>query len=256
LDLQLLLSYQMEYSGMHFPGGPIRTVGDGRENPDGAEDPLILASRMGALTVGMKQLQPPPEDLSKLSFSPVKPVGEVVHLTPHLVPRPESRGLSTGAANKEPKFVPYEPYKGAVQPIMAAKKKLKRTASTEVEICREPSKELLTPLPHPMIQGAADAALMAQVKSLETELRFQEQVNSELKRMLVAAVGEDVEVKVHHLTEDKLHLARALVNNSESITSHQEKLETVAGQCEVWRSKFLASRLTKIPLHSCATNLF
>lgn len=226
---------------MHFPGGPIRTVGDGRENPDGAEDPLILASKLGALCVGMKQLQAPPEDLSKLSFSPVRPVGEVVWLTPHLVPRTASKGLTSGA-NKEPKFVPYEPYKGAVQPIMTCKKKLKRTASTDVEICRESTKELLTPTPHTKVQGVADATLIAKVQSLETELRFQEQVNSELKRMLVAAVGEDVEVKVHHLTEDKLHLARALVNNCESITSHQEKLETVSGQCEVWRSKFLASR--------------
>lgn len=60
--------------------------------------------------------------------------------------------------------------------------------------------------------------------------------------MLVAAVGEDLESRVQHLTEDKLALARALLNSADHITSHQEQTEWLSGQCEVWRSKFLASR--------------
>lgn len=60
--------------------------------------------------------------------------------------------------------------------------------------------------------------------------------------MLVAAVGEDLETKVHLLTEDKLQLARALLNSAQHLNTHQEQTEWLAGQCEVWRSKFLASR--------------
>jgi hypothetical protein len=67
-------------------------------------------------------------------------------------------------------------------------------------------------------------------------------VNSELKTLLVAAVGEDLESRVQHLTEDKLQLARALLNSANHLTSHQEQTEWLSGQCEVWRSKFLASR--------------
>lgn len=68
-------------------------------------------------------------------------------------------------------------------------------------------------------------------------------VNSELKTLLVAAVGEDLETRVQHLTEDKLQLARALLNSANHLTSHQEQTEWLSGQCEVWRSKFLASSL-------------
>lgn len=68
-------------------------------------------------------------------------------------------------------------------------------------------------------------------------------VNRELKTLLVAAVGEDLESRVQHLTEDKLSLARELLKSANHLTSHQEHTEWLSGQCEVWRSKFLASRL-------------
>lgn len=68
-------------------------------------------------------------------------------------------------------------------------------------------------------------------------------MNGELKTLLVAAVGEDLETRVQHLTEDKLQLARALLNSANHLTSHQEQTEWLSGQCEVWRSKFLASSL-------------
>ena len=67
-------------------------------------------------------------------------------------------------------------------------------------------------------------------------------MNGELKKLLVAAVGEDLESKVHLLTEDKLQLSQALLNSAQNLSTHQEQTEFLAGQCEVWRSKFLASR--------------
>lgn len=70
----------------------------------------------------------------------------------------------------------------------------------------------------------------------ENQLKFQVQVNTELKNLLVAAVGEDVQSRVNVLTEDKLQMA-------EHLSTHTEKIEFLAGQSEVWRSKFLASSL-------------
>ncbi|KAH1006072.1 hypothetical protein HUJ04_006950 [Dendroctonus ponderosae] len=90
----------------------------------------------------------------------------------------------------------------------------------------------------------ADIKNLKETKAhLENQLKFQAQVNSELKTLLVAAVGEDLESRVQHLTEDKLSLARALLNSANHLTSHQEQTEWLSGQCEVWRSKFLASSL-------------
>ncbi|XP_067633252.1 golgin-45 isoform X3 [Eurosta solidaginis] len=73
------------------------------------------------------------------------------------------------------------------------------------------------------------------------QFRFQTQVNSELKNLLVASVGEDLQTHVNVLTEDKLQLARALLDTANNLTTHSEQIEFLAGQCEVWRSKFLAS---------------
>ena len=75
-------------------------------------------------------------------------------------------------------------------------------------------------------------------------------MNAELKKLLVAAVGEDLQLRVNHLTEDKLQLAHALLNSAKSLSTHQEQTEWLAGQCEVWRSKFLASRYVDIMKHS------
>lgn len=78
--------------------------------------------------------------------------------------------------------------------------------------------------------------------SFEGQLKFQVQVNNELKNLLVAAVGEDLQTRVNVLTEDKLQLARALLSSAHNITTHTEQIEYLANQSEVWRSKFLASR--------------
>lgn len=86
------------------------------------------------------------------------------------------------------------------------------------------------------------AELKKERDSCESELKFQVQVNAELKNLLVAAVGEDLQTRVNVLTEDKLQLARALLNSAHNISSHTEQIEYLASQSEVWRSKFLASR--------------
>lgn len=87
------------------------------------------------------------------------------------------------------------------------------------------------------------AELRKERDSVEAQLKFQAQVNSELKTLLVAAVGEDLQTKVNVLTEDKLQLARALLNSAHNLSTHTEQIEYLAGQSEVWRSKFLASSL-------------
>lgn len=70
----------------------------------------------------------------------------------------------------------------------------------------------------------------------ESQLKFQTQVNAELKGLLVHCLGEDLQAKVNNLTEDKMKIAKSLSTNTEQI-------EHLASQSEVWRSKFLASSL-------------
>lgn len=232
---------------------PARTLGDGMEvTPN--QPPEIR--------------QPYSEILQ--SMTPVPPGDKVINLVPKYVSGDKKVGSkSLSMKPKEPKFIPYEPYKGAVQPMGVKKKPLPvRFISNDknnIEIHQlvdqmsemrlvemnklkaDLNKDEIIPRKQWEKEKAAyetDIKNLKETKAhLENQLKFQAQVNGELKTLLVAAVGEDLESRVQHLTEDKLSLARALLNSANHLTSHQEQTEWLSGQCEVWRSKFLASSL-------------
>jgi len=204
-------------------------------------------------------------------FTPTPPVitGKIVNLVPKNVTQTKKDKILLGnLKGKEPKFVPYEPYKAAVKPIIPYEKKGKpgerkvsqksvdlKLVVTNVKGVQDGAAKYEESSKETADEGQIDVALQErkamedEIKTLkeengqlESQLKFQVQVNGELKNLLVAAVGEDLETRVHLLTEDKLQLARALLNSAQRLSTHQEQTEWLAGQCEVWRSKFLASR--------------
>lgn len=63
-----------------------------------------------------------------------------------------------------------------------------------------------------------------------------------MKKLLVASVGEDVQGRVQCLTEDKARMATMIRKYSEKVDKDYEEKEKISIQCDVWRSKFLASR--------------
>lgn len=192
------------------------------------------------------------------SLPPTIPRGKIFNLVPKLVP--SNRASIEGLKSREPKFVPFEPYKGAVNPIIPFKNNENR-----VKISNKNNLDLnvlvsqMSTITSQELKGKEvvnrefdieKQKYENQIQELQKErdyyqsqLKFQAQVNSELKNLLVAAVGEDLQTKVNVLTEDKLHLARKLLNSAENLSSHTEQIEFLAGQSEVWRSKFLASSL-------------
>uniref|UniRef100_A0A7G3B2P7 Golgin-45 n=1 Tax=Lutzomyia longipalpis TaxID=7200 RepID=A0A7G3B2P7_LUTLO len=197
--------------------------------------------------------------------SPLAPIGKIFTLVPHVV---HTTGKQTALPrNKEPRFVPFEPYKGAVTPIIPFRKPPQRTKSRnnlDLGVLVSQLSDLKTcemlqhapGMPESRSIGCMSdaevkiAALEQQLKeakrdkeSFESQLKFQVQVNTELKNLLVAALGEDIQTRVNVLTEDKLQLARALLDSANNISTHTEQIEYLAGQSEVWRSKFLASSL-------------
>ena len=90
----------------------------------------------------------------------------------------------------------------------------------------------------PEIRDCCD--LCTELKSM---LKVQANVNKELKRLLVASVGSDfqhhLEQTVHEKAELSCELDAAL---QQSITS-REDMDRISIDCDIWRSKFLASRL-------------
>ena len=139
---------------------------------------------------------------------------------------------------KEAKFVPYEPYKGAVA-CMERRQSKKRpdmrqrdSRSVESEVFEEEDKKDVTdgdnetnedkdkpksPDMNPELE--ANYRLMLDIKekeitrmremleNSEKQLKIQTKVNEEVKRLLVASVGEDIEARVEFLTQDKARLA-------------------------------------------------
>ncbi|XP_066599247.1 golgin-45 isoform X1 [Prorops nasuta] len=243
---------------------PARTQGDGMENETTSKDETKHRKiRLGETLIYH------PTNLKQLgSIPPVAPTGTIVNLIPKTIHSgKKEKHILSSLKSKEPKFVPYEPYKAAVNPIVPIEKKSRKFKKSDLNFNMTVSQianinindvdpDLKTDL-KTVDQALTETEWKKEKKTyeieirklreensqLENQLKFQAQVNGELKNLLVAAVGEDLETKVHLLTEDKLQLARALLNSAQHLSTHQEQTEWLAGQCEVWRSKFLASSL-------------
>lgn len=60
------------------------------------------------------------------SLKPIQPTSPIKILTPKYVPKQKIQNKYLFQKQKEPKFIPYEPYKCCIEPIIRNKKKLKR----------------------------------------------------------------------------------------------------------------------------------
>ncbi|XP_076061760.1 uncharacterized protein LOC143037434 isoform X2 [Oratosquilla oratoria] len=243
--------------------------------------PLFTSPDMALLNV-------PPKDLSSKKIIPLTAKKQII--TSPIDNKTVSLQTSV-SSNEEPKFIPYEPYRGCVKPIFKRKKskgkgktKVQQDIAYKSQPClgqwkeeqeEEPVKEPSTAEDVNIEQLANEkvkilvadfekeklmweqqkhqweeerATLqkeLAQIKqekmTLNDQLSVQSQVNSELKKLLVASVGEDVQGRVQCLTEDKARMATMIRRYSERVDKDYEEKEKIAIQCDVWRSKFLAS---------------
>ncbi|KFD51456.1 hypothetical protein M513_07669 [Trichuris suis] len=83
--------------------------------------------------------------------------------------------------------------------------------------------------------------LLVDNDSLTRQLEYQQKVNSELKKFLISSMGSDVQLKLGCLAEEKVRLTEDMARYSEQLEHAHENWEKLAIQCEVWKSKFLAS---------------
>lgn len=157
--------------------------------------------------------------------------------------------------SKEPRFVPYEPYKAAITPLITISKK--KVTKESVERSGILAKSTADTSPdetdcHSKIPTLAKEErekhereindLKEKLESCEKQLRIQHQVNAEVKKLLVASVGEDIEAQVDFLTQDKARLAADIRQYSCKISRDFEEKEKLSVESDLWKSKFLASR--------------
>lgn len=74
-----------------------------------------------------------PTDNSSSYLRPVIPKGRIINLVPRYVPQQKKKAKFL-TKPKEPKFVPYEPYKAAIKPIISRKKVEKPKSKNNVDI--------------------------------------------------------------------------------------------------------------------------
>ncbi|KAK7466799.1 hypothetical protein BaRGS_00037115 [Batillaria attramentaria] len=82
-----------------------------------------------------------------------------------------------------------------------------------------------------------------EVAMLKSQLEVQLQVNAELKRLLVASVGEDLERRIENLARDRAELAMEVGDYTKKMTEDYENLDQISIQADMWRTKYLASRV-------------
>ena len=76
-----------------------------------------------------------------------------------------------------------------------------------------------------------------------TQLKVQIEVNRELKRLLVAAVGNDLQQRFEQIVQEKTSLSRGLDASLKQLADNNEEFDRVSIECDIWRSKYLASRV-------------
>lgn len=81
------------------------------------------------------------------------------------------------------------------------------------------------------------------IVELESQLQTQRVVNKELKRLLVASVGSDLELRLEQIVREKTELSQDLSLSLQQVLNHHEELDQISIECDIWRSKFIASRV-------------
>uniref|UniRef100_A0A3Q3XJQ4 Uncharacterized protein n=1 Tax=Mola mola TaxID=94237 RepID=A0A3Q3XJQ4_MOLML len=89
----------------------------------------------------------------------------------------------------------------------------------------------------------SERRLLQDKEGLSNQLRVQTEVNRELKKLLVASVGDDLQYHFERLAREKNQLILENEALGRSLAHTTEQLERMSIQCDVWRSKFLASRV-------------
>ncbi|XP_066475195.1 golgin-45-like [Tiliqua scincoides] len=89
----------------------------------------------------------------------------------------------------------------------------------------------------------SERRLLQDKKGLCNQLHVQTEVNRELKKLLVASVGDDLQYHFERMAREKNQLILENEALGRNVSQLSEQLERMSIQCDVWRSKFLASRV-------------
>uniref|UniRef100_A0A0R3RZI6 Golgin subfamily A member 4-like n=1 Tax=Elaeophora elaphi TaxID=1147741 RepID=A0A0R3RZI6_9BILA len=103
-------------------------------------------------------------------------------------------------------------------------------------------------------EGNADN--LEELKRLRKDLELERQLTQELKRILVATMGDDLTCHVKSLSEDKVRLAHMMTKFEAQISHDHDRAEDLAILADMWRCKFLAMSIRADEMRSQRCRLF
>ncbi|OQR74182.1 hypothetical protein BIW11_09244 [Tropilaelaps mercedesae] len=121
------------------------------------------------------------------------------------------------STHRAPRFVPKEPYKAAVG--------LSKREHERNKLLRRVDQ------------------LERQLETLHEQYKIQVDVNADLKKLLVASLGEDMQERVQFLTEDKNRLASEIAFYTRKLQKDLGHIDELSIEVDVWRTKYLATSL-------------
>ncbi|MFH4975354.1 hypothetical protein AB6A40_002063 [Gnathostoma spinigerum] len=86
----------------------------------------------------------------------------------------------------------------------------------------------------------SEKCVQSEIEKLKDELQVEREVSAELKRLLVASMGDDVVCHLQSLSEDKVRLAHTLESFGAQLTSDRNRADDLQITSDMWKCKFLA----------------
>ncbi|XP_065644256.1 golgin-45 isoform X3 [Hydra vulgaris] len=129
----------------------------------------------------------------------------------------------------------------AIKPHNPDEELIKYLSSTRPHI---PEQELLESLQSKVkfLQEYNEKLIDEKLK-VSHQLATQTQINNELKNLLVASIGDDLEARYEQMILNRIQSDLELKRLINLIEDYQEEKQQAYIQVDVWRSKFLASRV-------------
>ncbi|XP_042348606.1 golgin-45 [Plectropomus leopardus] len=217
---------------------PIRGAGDGMETE---KPPLILEINTDTLPPG-----PPAPPLLKVASPKHSP--KSTHPAPPAAPQPLGV-LHLGKVSREA-CIEVEAVRIVVPRAAISRSSRTGAAEGKGEAGQQTEEQGSPPLP--LVEDwrgqleklqNSERRLLQDKEGLCNQLRVQTEVNRELKKLLVASVGDDLQYHFERLSREKNQLILENEALGRSLAHTAEQLERMSIQCDVWRSKFLASRV-------------
>lgn len=101
-----------------------------------------------------------------------------------------------------------------------------------------------------------NSKLVEEKTRLSVQLGVQTKVNAEIKRLLVASVGEDISNRLDDLVNRNVQQTVELNHWKKMCEEYSEESDRLEIECDVWRTKFLASRMMSDELSNWKTALY